>query len=249
LKEAAETERTWGGIPRYTQIAGSLRAQIEAGDWSIGHALPSIQSLAVNFGVAPDTIRQALSVLEKEGLVNRKQGAGTIVKATPRDLRWLALPTDWNDLVGFLDKLEVRRLLIKASDRAPHLEPNEGKRLPAYKFLKRVHSRGDEAFCVLSAYLSAEIYFRKPQAFREKVIVPILARMEGIEIGKVRQSLRFDVADIELAGLLSIPVAAPIVWARRTICDTDGNVIYLAEVAYRGDVVTLEMDLSPKSGR
>jgi GntR family transcriptional regulator len=248
LQKTIEADRSRGGISRYTQIAGSLRAQIEAGDWPIGAALPSIQKLALNFAAAPETVRQALAVLEDEGLVRRKQGVGTIVIATPRDMRWLALPTDWEGFVSFLDKLEVRRLLIEASERAPRLWPDEGTPLPAYKYLKRVHSRRDEPFCVLSAYLSAEIYIRKPRDFRENVIVPMLAHMDGIEIGKVRQSLRFDVADMELAQLLAIPVAAPIVWVRRTICDTAGNVIYLADVAYRGDVVTLEMELSPKAG-
>jgi GntR family transcriptional regulator len=245
LRKVAKIDNVRGGIPRYTQIAGSLRAQLEAGDWDVGTPLPSIERLAVNFGVAPQTIRQAIALLENEGLVARKQGVGTIVQALPRDLRWLALPTNWESLVGLLDSLEVRRLLIEASERVPHLEPDDGTPVVAYKYLKRVHSRNDEPFCVLSAYLSAEIYMTAPRQFRENVIVSILAKTPEIKIGRVRQSLRFGVADIEIAQLLSIPVAAPIVWARRTICDANGNVIYVADVAYRGDVISLEMDISP----
>lgn len=233
-------------IPRYTQIAGSLRAKLEAGDWPVGSCLPAIDRLAAMFEVAPQTMRQAISVIEDEGLVLRKQGVGTIVRSEPRTQRWLMLPVDWVSLVGMLDRLEVARLLIEDSERAPHLHDGEGTPCPAYKYLKRVHFRDDEPFCVLEAYLSAEIYMQKPKAFREKVIVPLLDQLPGLSIGSVKQSLRVDVADAALAKLLDIPLAGPIVRVRRVITDHQGEVIYLANVAYRGDIVALEMDLSPK---
>lgn len=239
------TKHTNRNIPLYTQIAGSLRAKLEAGDWTVGSYLPSIEKLAVMFDVAPLTMRQALIVLENEKLVERKQGVGTIVLSEPREQRWLNLPTDWESLVGMLDRLEVQRLLIEDSDRAPNLLADEGKLCSAYKYLKRVHSRKNKPFCVLGVFLSAEIYMLSPKAFRENVIVPKLNAMAGITINTVKQSLRVDVADAQTAKLLDIPLAGPILRVRRTITDQSGTVIYVADVAYRGDVVAMEMDLSP----
>jgi GntR family transcriptional regulator len=233
-------------IPRYAQIAGLLRDKLEAGDWSVGSNLPSIDRLAEMYEVAPETMRQALSVLEDDGLILRKRGIGTIVQSEPRERRWLSLPTDWESLVGMLDRLEVKRLLIEDSERTPHLTADDGNPCPAYKFLKRLHNKNNNPFCVLEVYLSAEIYMQNPKSFRENVVVPVLNDLPGINIDRVKQTLRVDVADAETAKLLDIPMAGPIVRVRRTITDKSGAVIYLADVIYRGDVVVLEMDLSPE---
>lgn len=243
------TEHSKRGMQRYLQIASALRARIDKSEFENGTSLPSIQVLSGEYSAAPETVRQALAALEREGVVARKQGVGTIVLAKSRELRWLQLPSDWESLLNFFDALEVQRLVVESSDASPEIFPGEGTALGAYKYLRRVHSRGQEPFCVIAIHLASEIYMRSPREFREKVVIPLMNAFEDIRIGKVRQSLRFDIADPETAKLLDVPIAAPVVHVRRTICDTDGNVIYLAEVVYRGDVVRLEMDMSPPHGR
>lgn len=232
-------------IPLYTQIASSLRHEIEAGTWPVGSKLPSITQLADRFGVANQTMRQAVGLLEAEGLVLRRQGVGTVVQNNPRDLHWLKLPTDWPSLVGMLDKLNVRVMLVEASDRMPRPRENEGKSKGAFKYVKRVHYLGDEPFCVIEFYLAAEIYMRAPRQFRNKTVIPILAQMKGIDIGTVLQSIGIDVADSETAKHLDIPLANPIARVRRSISDKKGNLIYVADALYRSDVIRVDMDLSP----
>ncbi len=232
-------------IPLYTQIASSLRREIEAGTWPLGTKLPSILQLADRFGVANQTMRQAVSVLEEEGLVLRKQGVGTVVQNNPRDLHWLKLPTDWSSLVGMLDKLDVRAMLVEASDRMPKVRECEGKANGAFKYVKRVHYLNNEPFCVIEFYLAAEVYLRSPRQFRSKTVIPILSKMKGIGIGKVLQSIGIDVADAETAKHLDLPLANPIARVRRSIADKKGNLIYVADAIYRSDVVRVEMDLSP----
>lgn len=232
-------------IPLYAQIAASLRAEMETGAWPVGSKLPAIDDMAQRYGVAPLTMRQALTTLEDEGLILCRQGIGTIVQKEPREQRWLNLPTGWTSFVGMLDKLDVRMTLVEASDRWPPLRPEDGKSAASYKFLKRVHSRNGEPFCVVELFLSSEIYIRAPKQFRSRVVVPVLARMEGIGIRKVLQKVSIDAADAETAKLLDVPLAGPVAKVRRTIVDTGGTVIYFADVVYRSDVVYLEMDLSP----
>lgn len=232
-------------VPLYTQLAGSLRAGIEAGRWPVGSRLPAIEDLARSFGVALQTMRQAVCVLEGEGLVLRRQGLGTFVQKEPREQRWLTLPTDWPSLVGMVDGLEARLLLVDASDRMPHVRAGEGKAAPAYKYLKRVHYRHGDPFCVIEIYLSAEIYMLAPEQFRNQIVVPILEQMKGVHVERVRQSVSVDVANADTAKLLDIPFAGPIAKVRRVISDREGTVIYVADVLYRGDIVYLEMDLSP----
>jgi GntR family transcriptional regulator len=65
--------------PAYIQIADDLRGQIEAGKYSPGDRLPSNRLLSEQYGVAAETLRQALDVLRGEGLIATQSTRGTFV--------------------------------------------------------------------------------------------------------------------------------------------------------------------------
>ncbi len=69
------------GLSRYGALAAELRQRIVEGHWPPGSALPAEQRLAAEHGVALGTLRQALGVLAEEGLVERRHGRGTFVRA------------------------------------------------------------------------------------------------------------------------------------------------------------------------
>ena len=110
-----------------------------------------------------------------------------------------------------------------------------------------MHYRDDQPFCLIDIYLAADIYLRAPDQFRTNIVVPMLAAMPDIAIGKVHQTLTVDGAGQEAAERLDLPLGAPVANVRRTIGDRTGTCIYVAEITYRGDVVSLEIDLSPTS--
>lgn len=56
-----------------------MRAEVESPDATIGQKLPPEHSLAERFGVSIGTIRRAVGVLAQEGLVQRRQGHGTVI--------------------------------------------------------------------------------------------------------------------------------------------------------------------------
>lgn len=69
---------------KYEVIQESLKTQIREGQIQPGTALPSEQQLAIYFESARSTVRQAMSMLEQEGLVTRIQGKGTFVRENAR---------------------------------------------------------------------------------------------------------------------------------------------------------------------
>lgn len=71
------------GVSAWRQIADSLRAEIAAGIIRAAAQLPTEAALAERFGVNRHTVRRALSVLAREGLVRTTQGRGTFVEAAP----------------------------------------------------------------------------------------------------------------------------------------------------------------------
>lgn len=62
----------------YEQLARQLREQIRSG--KITSQLPSITYLTEETGLAVGTVRRAINVLVKEGLVQTVPGRGTFVK-------------------------------------------------------------------------------------------------------------------------------------------------------------------------
>ncbi|MFC5080328.1 Mannosyl-D-glycerate transport/metabolism system repressor MngR [Vibrio thalassae] len=67
-------------LPLFIQISELLNREIVAGHWLPGERLPTEVELARKLGVAVGTLRKALTQLENEGLVERRQGSGTYVK-------------------------------------------------------------------------------------------------------------------------------------------------------------------------
>jgi len=67
------------GQSRYGWLAGSLRSRILQGEWAPGDAIPPEAVLAKTCGVALGTMRQALSLLVAEGVLERRHGKGTFV--------------------------------------------------------------------------------------------------------------------------------------------------------------------------
>ena len=62
---------------KYQSVADSLRQEIESGLYNGTQLLPTEQLLCQRFQISRQTVRRALSVLESEGLITRRQGSGS----------------------------------------------------------------------------------------------------------------------------------------------------------------------------
>ena len=62
-------------------IATVLKRRISAGEWIEHGRMPAERDLAQEFGVARNTVRRAVGLLERDGTVVRQVGRGTFVSA------------------------------------------------------------------------------------------------------------------------------------------------------------------------
>lgn len=232
-------------MPRYAQLAELFRQRIARGTWEAGQRLPSLDELTEEFDVARVTVRQAVDLLERDGLLSAQQGRGTFVTGKPEMVRHLKVETTLADLVEMYRGDKPQLLNIDESSAAPALTEDDGKPAPRYFHMRRVHSRDGLPYCVISIYLDHRLFRRAPSRFRKEVVIPVLAELPGLRIARARQTLTIGTADIEVAGHIRIPVNSPVGEVRRVFNGPDGTVIYLAEVIYRGDFIRLDMDLRP----
>ena len=71
-------------VPVYRGVANTIGERILRGEWPIGSGLPSETALAQTLGVNRSTMREAIRVLEENGMLRRPGGKRLFVSA-PRD--------------------------------------------------------------------------------------------------------------------------------------------------------------------
>ena len=74
-------EQLDGEFSLYRQVEAILRDQISDGVLRSGDRLPAEEALREEYGISRGTLRQALDVLERDGLIERTRGRGTFVSA------------------------------------------------------------------------------------------------------------------------------------------------------------------------
>ncbi|MBB1159993.1 FadR/GntR family transcriptional regulator [Amycolatopsis dendrobii] len=64
------------------QVIDQLREAVTAGEWPIGHRIPTEPELSAQLGVGRNTVREAVRALAHTGILEVRQGDGTYVRAT-----------------------------------------------------------------------------------------------------------------------------------------------------------------------
>ena len=72
---------THSGVPVYRQIIDQIRFHVASGLLTPGDALPSTRDLSAQLALNPMTVSKAYSLLERQGLVERRPGLSTVVRA------------------------------------------------------------------------------------------------------------------------------------------------------------------------
>ncbi len=104
-------------MKKYLYIAKTLEDEIRSGRWNVGDRLPIEPELCARFGVARQTLRQAVGVLEEQGLVERLQGSGTYVRAVqpaPKKQQTICIMTTYVDYI-FPDILSAMEEVLTAA--------------------------------------------------------------------------------------------------------------------------------------
>lgn len=73
--------------PLHVRLSADVKRRLESGEWKAGEQLPTEHSFSAEYGVSRATVRMALKLLESNGLVRTRQGAGTFVTAFGAQVR------------------------------------------------------------------------------------------------------------------------------------------------------------------
>jgi GntR family transcriptional regulator len=237
--------------PRYLAVLDALHAEIAAAPPNT--MLPTEQALARRFGVSRLTLRRALGLLERSGLVSRRPGRGTVV-SPPKVTRLLApLYTLEEDLRGQGIKLETRLLrYAPAIEPPPHvretLRLRARSRVAVVELLRLVDGRiiAHDLAYVPSAYAAR----LQPERVGEHPLLEVLRDRERVRLDRLDWELEILPSAPAVAGALGVTPGMLVVASRATAYADDGVPVSRSERCYRIDRVKFHVATrySPDAG-
>ncbi|MBE2266665.1 MAG: GntR family transcriptional regulator [Anaerolinea sp.] len=230
-------------VPIYHQIMDGLTRQIRSGELSPGQLLPSETELSRSLGISPMTARQAMNGLVSQGLIRRQRGVGSFV--LPR-----RMDHPLERMVGFTEDMHARGLqptshILCVAQANPPKEVLD--RLPfdadaTMLQIRRVRLANDQPVGVHDAYLLG-VSFTRADLERVGSLYALLAE-EGIQLADCEETIDAVSADKELAGLLGVPIGAPLLRAMRYSWRDDGEFVEYVVALYRADLYQYRIRLT-----
>src|SRR5258708_5880697 len=174
------------------------------------------------------TARHALSTLEKEGIVQRRRGAGTFV--SPPKIHF-------NKLMSFTEQMSGRNL--PAHSKVLHFASSEGEDEVAAKLalssgsrllkIERLRLGADEAFALETCYLPAAEF---PGLTRSKLerssLFSLLQHEYGIPLSYADEEIDATSADAKTAQWLRVGKGMPLLRIRQLLYSTKAKpVVYV----------------------
>lgn len=231
--------------PLYLQAASIFRGNIHNRSWCPGERIPPLEDLMTTYGVSRATLRQALGLLEAEGLIRRSRGAGTFVNESLPEKPVLRIPKTWAETVELSNQLGTVSLV--QSDADMPLPDALGVRCDArrgasFQYLRRVHTTASAPFCYSEVYLESGLFRKHRARIQKSTVAPVLDQFYGSRLTEARQVLNIIEAGRESAEALQIPVSSPVVELRRCACLGD-RIVYYARLEFPFHNMTMEFDL------
>jgi len=237
--------RQIGQPPKYQVIRAVLRARFQR-DFVPGARLPTGDQLCRTFGTSRITVQQALSLLEKDGLIRREQGRGTFYVGEPTPVAEARLSGIMESVMKYREgayaKVVGKRVVAASPRLAARLqEPLESPLVS----IERVGIMDDQPIVYVTAFLPERIGVRllddDDELNQRKAIVSILQDKYGVQITSVHQTIAATLADPVFADYLGIEIGEPVLEVERTYFGVDGHPVNFSTAFYRTDRYRFEI--------
>lgn len=144
-------------LPLYQQLAELLSREIASGALEPGARLPSEPELSRRHRIGRPTVRQATELLVQRGLVERKRGSGTFVRAAPRRVDLFSLGGTLSSFrEGGFDL--TTQLLGKLTARRVATDPENPFSERRAFVLTRLSRLGDSPVLLENLYFDPEVF-------------------------------------------------------------------------------------------
>lgn len=224
-------------IPLYFQLKQILLEKIDHAEWGAGDLIPSEQELQETYGLSRTTVRQTLSEMVNEGLLDRQRGRGTFVTAP----KFTHNPGDRQGVSDYLRQQGIEpgwQVLQKGWEVAPK-EISEKLLLPTDSEVYSVHRlrlANGEAIGYHTAYVPpAAAKHINENSLEDGGSLNYLTGAPRLSTSKATRSIEATLATEDDHRWLGIGVGDAILHIERVVLAEDGTPLEYLLAFYRGD--------------
>ncbi|AZY48205.1 GntR family transcriptional regulator [Bordetella avium] len=228
-------------VPLHVQVAARLRGYIRARKLGAGTQLPSEAALCERFGVARSVVRQALSALAAEGMIQREAGRPAVVAAASEHRRLVQRST------GLYAQLAQNGVALKT--RVLGFGPAEPPGAVADFFgsrrlllLERLRYVADAPLAYVRTWLPA-VPGLQAQDLTDTSLHGVLIQRFDLHPGAGRNQIRAVAADTELAASLQTEVGAPLLMLEGQSADQHGRPLEWFSTWHRAEQLVFDVDV------
>jgi len=225
--------------PAYARIARELTTAITSGAVGVGERLPTEVEIAQGYAVSRHTAREALRRIDAMGLVERRQGSGTRVKAQHPPARFDRAVQSIEDL---LDYGNSSRLVVLRTRRvgASRQIARQLQLAPATPLIhisaQRFQQQWQQPIALTEAYAIVRRGIDTRELLDVRLAVYALLRLvELTHLVRVEQTFSAAIANAVQARRLGAATAAAVLIAHRRYFGADGQLLLLAITTHRAD--------------
>ncbi len=234
-------------IPYYHQLKEIIRAQVVSGQIRAGARLESEHELCERYGVSRPVVRQALTDLKLEGLLNRRKGLGTFV-APARTSQGLVQTLNglWEDVhaMGRTLRSDVRQFHVAPADHDIARRLGLSPESPVVE-LERLRFIDDEPWVYTISHVPQSV---APdlvlQDMTEQSLYLLLRDRYGHQVTRSHRIVEARVADRQLARDLQVSVGDPLLALTTVSYDQDDQPMETFIAFHRADRSRFEVDLT-----
>lgn len=226
---------THSPVPLYRQLAQRLRGDIERGDIAVSEKIPSENELASEYGIGRPTVRQATDLLVREGILQRRRGAGTFVLPPSRRIDLFSLAGTSAALMRLDLRVEIelqgQQKLVNGAGFLPHRLVDK----PVFA-LSRVSRIESEPVLLEDMYLDAALFSGLERFDLRNASLSQIAREHYfLEASSAEQDFEIINIDSSKAGLLDLKAGTPVLKVSRRIHFGEQSDGIYAEIFCRTD--------------
>lgn len=221
---------TTSPVPLHAQLKEQLRAEINRGGYS--DQIPSERELMESFGVSRTTVREAVSALVRDGLLQKIHGKGTFVNSC-RVNEWLGTIKSFTETVESMGLKPGIRLLRHG--RGDDAETASILGVGEYYSIERLRFAHNEPVAVERTYYPVEIGLKIANYDLNMVTIYTVLEAHGIILHRAEQRITAAMPSKEDAKLLRISPKLPVLAAERVTVDPENRVVEYYSSVFRPD--------------
>lgn len=223
--------------PLYHQLKELLGSRIANGEWQPGDMLPTEEQLQEQYEVSRTTVRQALKVLELEGLISRQRGRGTFVSrpklSHSAEPHFRLIDTLLQQGVQPGWQLLSAEWVPSSQEVAEQLQLDPGT--PVFR-LCRLRLANEEPIGYHVAFASPAVATAiDKQRLDSGGSLDYLRGNDALDGSHADRILEAIPAAEEAAAQLDVEIGAPMLQIRRQVFSRSGDLIEILCAVYRGD--------------